>query len=47
MFEATVSHEDGFRCDEPADRLGQEVMLAPQLKMSRQEMLSQLGYLKD
>ena len=47
MFEATVSHDDGFTCDEPADRLGVEVMLAPQLKMSREEMLAQLGYLKN
>ena len=47
MFEATVTHDDGFTCDEPRDKLGLEVMLAPQLKMSREEMLSQLGYLKD
>lgn len=47
MFEATVTHDDGFVCDEPADKLGLEVMLAPQLKVSREEMLSQLGYLKD
>ncbi len=47
MFEATVSHDDSFRCDEPADKLGLEVMLAPQLNMSREEMLSQLGYLRD
>ncbi len=47
MFEATVTHADGFTCDEPRDKLGLEVMLAPQLKMSREEMLAQLGYLKD
>ena len=47
MFEATVTHDDGFTCDEPRDKLGLEVMLAPQLKMSREEMLAQLGYLKD
>ncbi len=47
MFEATVTHDDGFRCDEPAERLGTEVMLAPQLKMTREEMLAQLGYLRD
>lgn len=47
MFEATVTHHDGFTCDEPRDKLGLEVMLAPQLKMSREEMLAQLGYLKD
>ena len=47
MFEATVSHDDGFTCDEPRDKLGMEVMLAPQLTVSREEMLTQLGYLKD
>ena len=47
MFEATVTHDDGFTCDEPRDKLGLEVMLAPQLKMSREEMLAQLGYLQD
>lgn len=47
MFEATVTHDDGFTCDEPRDRLGLEVMLSPNLKMSREEMLSQLGYLRD
>ena len=47
MFEATVSHDDGFTCDESRDKLGTEVMLAPQLTMSREEMLTQLGYLKD
>ena len=47
MFEATVSHDDGFTCDEPRDKLGLEVMLAPQLTMTREEMLAQLGYLKD
>ena len=47
MFEATVSHADSFCCDEPSDRLGLKVMLAPQLKVSKEEMLTQLSYLKD
>ncbi len=47
MFEATVSHDDGFTCDEPADKLGLEVMIAPQLKVSKEELMAQLGYLKD
>ena len=47
MFEATVSHHDGFTCDEPADKLGLEVMIAPQLKVSKEEMMAQIGYLKD
>ena len=47
MFEATVPHADSFCCDEPSDRLGLKVMLAPQLKVSKEEMLTQLSYLKD
>lgn len=47
LFEATVSHADGFRCDEAADRLGQEVMVSPQFRASRDELVAQLGVLKD
>jgi glyoxalase family protein len=47
LFEATVSHADGFTSDEPADRLGVEVMLPPQLSMSKEEILAQVGYLID
>ncbi len=47
LFEATVSHADGFTADEPADKLGLEVMLPPQLNMSKEEMMAQIGYLKD
>jgi glyoxalase family protein len=47
LFEATVSHADGFLCDEPADRLGQEVMVSPQFKDSRAALVAQLGVLRD
>jgi len=47
MFEATVTHSDGFMCDEPRERLGLEVMVSPNLAMSKGELLAQLGYLKD
>ena len=47
MFEATVTHDDGFTGDESADKLGTQVMLAPQLKVSKEEMMDQLGYLQD
>lgn len=47
MFEATVSHHDGFTCDEPADRIGFEVMVSPQLKVTKEELMAELGYLKD
>ena len=47
LFEATVSHDDGFTCDEPADRLGHEVMVSPQFSESREALVAQLGVLKD
>ena len=47
LFEATVSHAEGFKCDEPADRLGQEVMVSPQFRASRDELVAQLGVLRD
>jgi glyoxalase family protein len=47
LFEATVSHPDGFLCDEPAERLGREVMVSPQFKDSRDALVAQLGVLRD
>ena len=46
LFEAAVSHADGFLCDEPADRLGHEVMVAPQFQDSREALVAQLGVLR-
>lgn len=47
LFEATVSHQPSFTCDEPAERLGTEVMVSPQFKSSRDELVAQLGALRD
>ena len=47
LFEATVSHNPSFTCDEPADRLGHEVIIAPQFHASRAELVAQLGVLRD
>ncbi len=47
LFEATVSHDDGFCGDEAPEEIGTKVMLAPQLKVSKEEMMAELGYLKD
>ncbi len=47
LFEATVSHPESFRCDEPADRLGQEVMVSPQFRDTREALVAQLGILRD
>ena len=42
LFEATVSHDPAFACDEPADRLGCDIMIAPQLEQNREEILAEL-----
>ncbi len=47
MFEATVSHDPAFTCDEAPENIGMEVMIAPQIDVSREELMSQIGYLKD
>jgi len=47
LFEATVTHPEGFLCDEAADRIGQEVMVSPQFKDSRAALVAQLGVLQD
>ncbi|MGH8598131.1 MAG: VOC family protein [Gammaproteobacteria bacterium] len=47
LFEATVSHRPSFTCDEPADRLGNDVMISPQFKDNRELLLAQLGVLRD
>ncbi len=47
LFEATVTHREGFLCDEPAERLGSEVMVSPQFMDSREALVAQLGVLQD
>ena len=47
LFEATVSHQPSFTCDEPLERLGTEVMVSPQFKSTRDELVAQLGKLRD
>ena len=47
MFEATVSHNPGFTCDEPVENLGMDVMVSPNIEQNKQELMSQIGFLKD
>ncbi len=47
LFEATVSHQPSFTCDEPLERLGTDVMVSPQFRSSRDELVAQLGVLRD
>ena len=47
LFEATVSHPDGFLCDETADALGSEVQVSPQLEGTKDELIEIIGRLTD
>lgn len=47
LFEATVSHEPSFTCDEPWENLGTEVIVSPQFEKDKHELISQIGYLED
>jgi glyoxalase family protein len=47
MFEATVSHQPSFTCDELLENLGLDVMLPPQFQQDKESLISQIGYLKD
>ena len=37
----------GFTCDEPLENLGLNVMVSPQFEQDKDELVAQLGYLKD
>ncbi len=47
LFEATVTHPKGFASDETPAQLGQDVMISPQFEESREELVAQLGVLRD
>ncbi len=47
LFEATVSHQPSFTCDEAPENLGHEVMVSPQFSDSREALVAQLGALQD
>ena len=47
LFEATVSHVQGFASDEAPEAIGHEVMVSPQFEDSRDELVAQLGVLRD
>jgi glyoxalase family protein len=47
MFEATVSHKPSFTCDEPLENLGMDVMVSPNIENNKEELMSQIGFLKD
>ncbi|MBI4692515.1 MAG: VOC family protein [Gammaproteobacteria bacterium] len=47
LFEATVSHQPSFACDEPADRIGHDVIVSPQFKQDLPGLIAQLGAIQD
>ena len=47
LFEACCSHRPSFSCDEPVESLGSEVMVAPQLEGSKEELLDIIGRIVD
>lgn len=43
LFEAAVSHDPAFLCNEPAETLGTKVMMSPQIEANKEEVLSIIG----
>jgi glyoxalase family protein len=46
LFEATVSHNPSFLCDEPKETLGTRVMMSPQIKANEEEVMAIIGRVK-
>jgi glyoxalase family protein len=47
LFEACCSHKPSFLCDEPAESLGTTLMMSPQIKANKDEVLKVIGEIKD
>lgn len=43
LFEAAVSHDPAFLCNEPEETLGQAVMMSPQIEANKDEVLAIIG----
>ncbi len=43
LFEAAVSHEESFLCDEPLETLGTKVMMSPQIEANYDEVMAIIG----
>ena len=46
LFEATVSHDPAFLCDEPYESLGTQVMMSPQIEANKEEVLKIIGFVE-
>lgn len=47
LFEAAVSHNPSFLCNEPYETLGAKLMMSPQVEQNKDEALDILGRLRD
>lgn len=47
LFEATVTHEQGFLCNEPVETLGTQLMMSPQIEANKEEVLAVMGSIRD
>ena len=47
MFEACCSHKPSFLCDEPEETLGTALMMSPQIKANKEEVLKFIGEIND
>lgn len=47
LFEATVSHDPSFLCNEPYETLGTKLMISPQMEARKEEVLDIVGRLRD
>lgn len=43
LFEACVSHNPSFLCDEPRETLGTKVMMSPQIQANEEEVMAIIG----
>lgn len=46
LFEAAVSHDPSFLCNEPMETLGTAVMMSPQIEAHKEEVLALIGEVK-
>ena len=47
LFEACCSHKPSFLCDEPAETLGTVLIMSPQMKANKEEVLKVIGEIRN
>ena len=43
LFEAAVSHDPAFLCNEPYESMGTKVMMSPQIEANKEEVMKIIG----